>query len=112
MTDQLVDLLTGQPGQLLRGVGGERQAELAAFRLQPGNQHIFEQGIEHDSGRFLEVGQRPVELLLGPHQGVHMLDRQHLGVLRRRRPGDGDQSLTGRIRDHVEVKIARCVRHR
>ena len=82
------------------------QAELAAFLLQPLGEVVIEQGIEHDAGRFLDLGQHAIELFLGPHQRIDMLDRRHLGVLRRRRASDRDQSLTGRIRDEMQMEIA------
>ena len=40
--DELVDLVAGQPGQLLRRVGGEGQAELAALL-----------GVHHHGGRVI-----------------------------------------------------------
>jgi hypothetical protein len=88
-----------------------RQAELTAFCFQAADQAVLKQCVENDSGRFLEIDQRPIKLLLGPYQRMDMLDRQDFGVLRRRRPADRDQGFAGRVRDQVEVKIARCLRH-
>jgi hypothetical protein len=74
-------------------------------------QILLEQRIEHDARRFLEIGERPVELLLGPHQRMHMLHRQDFGILRRSGAGDGDQGLAGRVRNQVQMKIAWCLGH-
>ena len=77
--------------------------------FQPFDQILLEQRIEHDTRRFLEIGERPVELLLRSHQRVHMLHRQDFGVLRRRGAGDGDQGLAGRVRNQVQMKVTWCL---
>ena len=82
------------------------QAELAAVVFQPLQQLVIEQRVEHDARRFLDLRQHAVELLLGPHQRIDVLDRRDLGVLRGRRARDRDQRLAGRVGDEVEVEVA------
>jgi len=81
-------------------------AQVAAVALQAFDQILLEQRIKHDTGRFLDLGQHAVELLLGPHQGIDVLDRHHLGVLGGCGACHGGQSLTGGIRDEMQVEIA------
>ena len=83
-----------------------RQAQLAAVLFEPLQQFIVEQRIENDARRFLDLRQHAIELLLGPHQRVDVLDRQYLGVLRGRRARDGGERLTGRVGHEVKVEIA------
>ena len=83
-----------------------RQAQLAAVLFETLQQFIVEQRIQNDARRFLDLGQHAIELLLGPHQRVDMLDRQYLGVLRGRRARDGGEGLTGRVGHEVKVEIA------
>ena len=57
-------------------------------------------------GAFLDLGQHPVELLLGAHQRIDVLDRRHLGVLRGRRARDRGQRLAGRVGHQMQMEIA------
>ena len=74
--------------------------------LKPLQQFVIEQGVENDTRRFLNLGQNPIELLLRPHQRIHMFDRQDLGVLRRGGPRDGGQRLAGRVGHEMKMEIA------
>ena len=82
-----------------------RHAEFAAGFLQPLGQLRLEQRVEHDARRGLDLGQHPVELLARAHQRMHVLDRRHRGILRRRRARDRDQGLAGRVGDQMQMEI-------
>src|SRR5262249_15435620 len=73
---------------------------------KPLQQLVVEKRIKHDTRRFFDFSQDAVELLLGANQGINVLYRRDLGVLRSRRTRDRGQCLTGRIRDKVKMKIA------
>ena len=59
-------------------------------------------------GAFLDLGQHAVELLLGAHQRIDVLDRRDIGVLRRRRARDRDQRLAGRVGDQMQMEVVAC----
>ena len=82
------------------------QPELAAFVFQQLDQVFLEQRIEHEAGRFGDFGQRKVELLLRAHHRIEMLDRRHIGVLRRRRARDRDQRFAGGVGNQMQMEIA------
>ena len=82
------------------------QAQLAAVFFKPTQQLVIEQCVEHDAGRFLDLGQDAIELLLSAHQRIDMFHRQDLGVLRSRRARNGRQCLAGRVGHEVKVEIA------
>ena len=81
-------------------------AELAAVLFQPLDQVFFEQRVEHDAGRFGDFGQHAIELLLRAHHRIEMLDRRHVGVLRRGRARHRDQRFAGRVGHQMEMEIA------
>src|SRR6202034_2886820 len=87
------------------------QSELAAFCFQPLDQVLLEQRVKNDTGRFFDVRQDPVELLLGANQRMNVLDRHDLRILRGSGPRDRNQRLTGGVGDHMKVKIAGRLRH-
>ena len=74
--------------------------------LQRLDQILFEQGVKHEPRRFGDFGQRMIELLLRAHHRVKMLDRRHIGVLRRGRARDRDQGFAGRVGHQMEMEIA------
>ena len=74
--------------------------------LQPRNQVVLQESVEHDSRRLVDLCQHPVELFLCAHQWIDVLDRRHLGVLRGRGARHGGQSLTGSIRDQMQMEVA------
>ena len=80
-------------------------AEIAAFLFQRLDQVFLEQRVEHQAGRLGDLGQHMVELLLRAHHRVKMLDRRHIGILRRGRARDRDQGFTGRIGNQMEMEI-------
>ena len=82
------------------------QAQLAAVIFEPMQQLVVEQRVEHDAGRFLDLGQDAIELLLRAHQRIDMFHRQDLGVLRGRRARNRRQRLAGRVGHEVKVEIA------
>ena len=57
--------------------------------------------------RLFDLLQNTIELLLGPDQRVDVLDRPDLRVLDRGRLGHRRQRLARRIRDQMEMKVAR-----
>ena len=61
---------------------------------------------EDDPRRFLDLSKDPIELLLGPHQRIDMLHRQHLGQLRSCRARHRGKRLAGGIRHEVQMQVA------
>ena len=82
------------------------------FASSRADQILFQQGEQHDAGRFLDFIEHAIELLLAAHQRIDMFDRRHIGVLRRHRPRHRDQGLAGRIGDQVKMKIVAGRGHR
>ena len=82
-----------------------RHAEIAAGLLQPRREFLFEQRVEHDARRSLDLDQHAVELLVRAHQRMHVLDRRHAGVLGRGRARDRDQGLAGGVRDEMQMEV-------
>jgi hypothetical protein len=80
--------------------------DFLALALEPRHQVALEQREKHDPGLVLDLGEDAVELLLAAHQRIDMLDRGHIGVLRRDRARDGRQRFAGGIGDEVKVKVA------
>ena len=90
-----------------------RQAELAALGFAAASASVvLEHGVEHDAGRGLDLGDDAIELLVGAHQRIDVLDRRDGGILRRGRARDRDQRLAGRVRDEMQMKEIAALRHR
>ena len=83
------------------------QSELAAFILEDLDQVLLEQRIKHQAGRFGDFRHRQIQLLLRAYHRVQMLDRRHIGVVRRRRARDRNQGLAGGVGNQMEMKISR-----
>ena len=66
---------------------------------------LFQQGEQHDPGRFLDLVEHPVELLLAAHQGIDVFHRRDIGVLGGDRARHGNQGFTGRVGNQMKVKI-------
>ncbi len=65
-----------------------------------------------DPRRLFDFRKNPIELLLGAHQRIDMLNRQHLGILSGCCACHCCQCLPGCVRHEVKVEIAVCaVRH-
>src|SRR5262249_4490849 len=73
---------------------------------EPLQKLVVEQRVENDTRRLLDLRQYAIELLLGPYQGINVLDRRDLGVLRGCGTRNGGQGFTGRIGYEVKVEIA------
>jgi hypothetical protein len=86
--------------------GEMRRAGVPADLFEPVRQILLHQGIEHDAGRGLDFADHALELRVGAHQRIDMLDGGHALILRHHRAGDGDQRFARRIRDEVEMEIA------
>jgi hypothetical protein len=74
-----------------------RDIDLPALDLELQDQIFLQQCEQYDAWRFLDLVQHPVELLLAAHQGIDMLHRGHIGVLRGDCARHGDQGFAGRI---------------
>ena len=85
------------------------QAEFAAFASRRSTRSSSSSVYSTMPGNSSISRQHAVELLLGAHQRMHVLDRHHFGVLRRGRARDRDQRLAGRIGNQMQMKIARRV---
>ena len=83
-----------------------RHLEFAAAALDFLDQLFLDDGIEDDARRLLHFLQHARKLLLGAHQGMHVLDRAHAGVLHRGRLGHGGEGLAGGVRDQMQMEVA------
>jgi len=102
--------------QIARDIAGLRQSveQVVAsqtFLFEPLYQTLFQERVQNDPGRFFDFGENPIKLLLRTHQRVDVLDRHHLGILRRCGSRHCDQGFTGRVRDQVEVEVTRRMHH-
>src|SRR5262249_49320698 len=85
--------------------GHARQSGLAALFLQQLNEVLFEQRVENQARRFRYLRQCMVELFFRSDHWVEMFNWRNIGVLRRCRPGDGNQSFTRGIGNQVKMEI-------
>ena len=53
-----------------------------------------------------DLAEHALELGVGAHERIDMLDSGHALILRDHRAGDGDERFARRIRDEMEMKIA------
>ena len=68
--------------------------------------YCVQHGIEHDSGRSLDLGDDALKLLFGAHQRIDVLDRRDGRILGRGRTRDRDQCLAGRVGHKMQMKEA------
>jgi hypothetical protein len=85
--------------------GQARNIDLLALGFELQNQILFQQGEKHDARRFLDLVEHAIELLLAAHQGIDMLHRRHIGILRGNRARHGDQSFSGRVGNQMKMKV-------
>jgi hypothetical protein len=72
-----------------------RNIHLLAFGFQPLHQILLQEREQHDAGRFLDLVQHALELLLAPHQRIDMLHGADIGVLRGYRARHRNQRFSG-----------------
>ncbi len=71
------------------------KSEVLAFVLEPSDQRLVEQSIEHDARFLLDPCENLVELLVAADRRVHMLDGGDVRVLSPRGARDGHEGLSG-----------------
>jgi hypothetical protein len=73
---------------------------------------LIDDCIEDDARLGIYAIQHPLHLLFRTDQWINMLYRSCMRILRRSSASSRDESLAGRIRNHVKMKVIYWFRHR